>query len=94
MCCCCGRNAGCCGFCCNKGFNEDSFEDEVQKDIAKTRDSNAPAEQPKASPDMTVPNPSNKEETSINEEKVEKQAEDQGPSAVDSLKTDVKSPPS
>jgi hypothetical protein len=33
--------AGCCGPCCSKSFDADAFEDEVRKDMEKTRDPNA-----------------------------------------------------
>lgn len=40
---CCNSNstAGCCGSCC-KGFDEDTFDAQVKKDLEKTRDPNAP----------------------------------------------------
>lgn len=33
---------GCCGSCCSKSFDEDAFEEQVRKDLEKTRDPNAP----------------------------------------------------
>ncbi|PPQ92547.1 hypothetical protein CVT25_010380 [Psilocybe cyanescens] len=55
----CGRNsnAGCCESCCGKSFDEDNFEAQVQKDLKKTRDPNAPpatSEQPQATEGMSA----------------------------------------
>jgi len=41
---CCGSrnsNAGCCGSCCGKSFDEDIFDEQVKKDLEKTRDPDA-----------------------------------------------------
>ncbi|KAF9530527.1 hypothetical protein CPB83DRAFT_850474 [Crepidotus variabilis] len=35
-------SSGCCGCCCRKSFDEDAFEEEVRRDMEKTRDPNAP----------------------------------------------------
>ncbi|KAF9557806.1 hypothetical protein CPC08DRAFT_710119 [Agrocybe pediades] len=45
----CGGNssAGCCGRCCSQSFDEDAFDEQVKKDMEKTRDPNAPSSPPK-----------------------------------------------
>ncbi|EFI27494.1 hypothetical protein CC1G_15529 [Coprinopsis cinerea okayama7 len=44
---CCNSNttAGCCNSCFSSKFNEDNFEAELQRDMEKTRDPNAPIQQ-------------------------------------------------
>jgi len=54
---CCGRNSqGCCGSCCADSFNEDTFDEQVKKDMARIRapDTDLVAAQPKEGNDMTV----------------------------------------
>ena len=54
----CTCQAGCCGSCCKDSFDEDTFEDQVRKDMEKTRDPNAsvhnPQQQPMASEPMAM----------------------------------------
>ncbi|RDB23763.1 hypothetical protein Hypma_009490 [Hypsizygus marmoreus] len=58
-CSCCGSGqAGCCGSCCGDSFNEDAFDKQVKKDLAKTRATEeelAKTTQPTAAPSMTIP---------------------------------------
>ncbi|KAF9045245.1 hypothetical protein BJ165DRAFT_1404466 [Panaeolus papilionaceus] len=51
------NTAGCCGSCCNKSFDDDAFEEQVAKDMEKTRDPSAvvQSEQPTSSPAMGAP---------------------------------------
>ncbi|KAF9011881.1 hypothetical protein BDQ17DRAFT_1218170, partial [Cyathus striatus] len=54
----CCDNGGCCGSCCSKSFNEDTFDEDIQKDMEKTRDPNAASPstntQPTANQGMTM----------------------------------------
>ncbi|KAF5325359.1 hypothetical protein D9619_009630 [Psilocybe cf. subviscida] len=49
-----GGNTGCCGKCFKSSFDEDGFEDEVRKDMEKTRDPNAKVREPEAVPPMST----------------------------------------
>ncbi len=50
--------SGCCGSCCDKSFNEDSFDEQVRRDMEATRDPNAPRpEQMQPAEKMTVTSP-------------------------------------
>ncbi|SJL10515.1 uncharacterized protein ARMOST_13901 [Armillaria ostoyae] len=50
--------SGCCGSCCDKSFNEDSFDEQVRSDLEATRDPNAPRpEQMQPAEKMTITSP-------------------------------------
>ncbi|KAK0205406.1 hypothetical protein DFS33DRAFT_1383315 [Desarmillaria ectypa] len=51
--------SGCCGSCCDKSFNEDSFDEQVRRDMEATRDPNAPTrpEQMQPAQKMTIAAP-------------------------------------
>ncbi|EEB95972.1 hypothetical protein MPER_04975 [Moniliophthora perniciosa FA553] len=53
---CCDNPKGCCGSCCDRSFNDDNFDEEVKKDMEKTRrkENN---EQPSATKDMDAATP-------------------------------------
>jgi len=53
---CCGRSsyAGCCGGCCNESFNEDSFDQQVKKDLARTK-ADPPLAQPQPVHEQPMP---------------------------------------
>lgn len=52
-----GGNAGCCGKCFKSSFDEDGFEEEVRRDMEKTRDPNAKVKEPEPVPPMSTPTP-------------------------------------